>query len=567
MQFLFEEVSSNQDITKILEKMASCQDTERGEIFTKKPSVDFILDMAGYTDSKILMTKSILEPSFGGGDFLIPIVHRLLKSYFRKEKNSKGIVKKLKDSIRAVELFTPSYNDTKLELHVVICSYGVSSKDAKDLLSSWLINSDFLLTDFDDTYFDFVIGNPPYVRQDEINNSLLSIYRSKYSTIYDRADLYVPFIQRSLELLKEKGKLGFICSDRWMKNKYGGPLRKLVSSNYNLSFFVDMFSIDAFKTDVSAYPSIFLIENEKTQNGKTKILNNTSVDTNSFNFKKLLSEELFTEVENVMDGKEPWLLNNPHELLILRNIEAKFPRIEDVDCKIGIGVATGNDSVYIKTVELDIEKSQKLPLAMASEIKTGKIESKGTILVNPWTKKGKLVNLEDFPKLKKYYEDNEELIRKRYVAKKSPDSWYKTIDKVNHDLISKEKLLIPDIKGKSNIVYDEGKFYPHHNLYFIVSNGDWEVRAIEGIMKSEVTQFFISKYSLRMRGGYLRYQAQFLRRIRIPNREETSDSLVKNLIKAVISSDDDAINNIVCEIYGLNMKNRKLIAESLKELT
>src|SRR5260370_613712 len=74
--------------------------------------------------------------------------------------------------------------------------------------------------------FTYVIGTPPYVRQELIPDVLMAEYRRLYKTIYDRADLYIPFIERSLSLLSKGGTLGFICADRWMKNRYGGPLRQ-----------------------------------------------------------------------------------------------------------------------------------------------------------------------------------------------------------------------------------------------------------------------------------------------------------------------------------------------------
>ena len=77
--------------------------------------------------------------------------------------------------------------------------------------------------------FTHVVGNPPYVRQEAIPDVLMAEYRKHYKTIYDRADIYVPFIERSLELLAAGGELGFICANRWMKNKYGKKLRELVS--------------------------------------------------------------------------------------------------------------------------------------------------------------------------------------------------------------------------------------------------------------------------------------------------------------------------------------------------
>lgn len=84
-------------------------------------------------------------------------------------------------------------------------------------------------------------------------------YRDRYRTIYDRADIYIPFIERSLDRLAPKGQLGFICADRWMKNRYGGPLRQLIAENFHLKIYVDMVDTPAFLNDVIAYPAITII--------------------------------------------------------------------------------------------------------------------------------------------------------------------------------------------------------------------------------------------------------------------------------------------------------------------
>ena len=99
--------------------------------------------------------------------------------------------------------------------------------------------------------------------------ALLREYRRRFLTLYDRADLYVPFIERSLDLLAKNGKLGFICADRWMKNRYGGPLRALVSRNFHLRAYVDMADTRAFHSEVMAYPAITLIANEPS--GPTRV--------------------------------------------------------------------------------------------------------------------------------------------------------------------------------------------------------------------------------------------------------------------------------------------------------
>ncbi len=98
-------------------------------------------------------------------------------------------------------------------------------------------------------------------------------------------------------------------------------------------------------------------------------------------------------------------------------------------------------------------------------------------VINPFDADGKLVGLEDFPKVKRYLEERYEQIAGRHVAIKAPQNWYRTIDRIHPDLARREKLLIPDIKGDASVVYEGGKLYPHHNLYFITSD-EWDVRAL-----------------------------------------------------------------------------------------
>ena len=76
-------------VTDAVERLAESGGVEeRGAIFTKREVVDFILDLCGYTPDRPLHTMRLLEPSVGEGDFLIPIVDRLLASYRRRHPKS-----------------------------------------------------------------------------------------------------------------------------------------------------------------------------------------------------------------------------------------------------------------------------------------------------------------------------------------------------------------------------------------------------------------------------------------------------------------------------------------------
>ena len=82
--------------------------------------------------------------------------------------------------------------------------------------------------------------------------------------MFDRADIYIPFIERSLNLLEPAGALGFICADRWMKNRYGGPLRKLVADKFHLKTYIDMVDTPAFHADVIGLSGDYYHNERKT---------------------------------------------------------------------------------------------------------------------------------------------------------------------------------------------------------------------------------------------------------------------------------------------------------------
>ena len=531
---------------------------ERGAIYTKREVVDFILDLVGYTADQPLTEFRLLEPSFGDGDFILPAVERLLAAAQRKQDGLSFAA--LAPAIRGVELHRETFLRNRQAMRSMMIEGGVSQKDTDALLNTWLSQGDFLLCEF---YQDFThaVGNPPYVRQEVIPDVLMGEYRQRYSTIYDRADIYVPFIEKSLRTLATGGKLSFICADRWMKNRYGKKLREFVSKDYHLATYVDMVGTDAFHSEVSAYPAITVIERrtQSHENNVTRVFARPEINGKALSrlARELTKPELKTssdvrELDKIAAGGGPWILEDFDALALVRRLESKFPTIEEAGCKVGIGVATGADKAFIGDFEeLDVEPSRKLPLVITKDILDGHVQWRGRGVINPFGDDGKLVSLEDYPKLKRYLEERYEQIAKRHVATKAPQNWYRTIDRIYPDLAKREKLLIPDIKGDASIVYECGKLYPHHNLYFITSD-EWDVHALQAVMRSGIARLFVSLYSTKMRGGYLRFQAQYLRRIRLPLWESVSAEMRDRLKRFSETNDRHELNEIVASLYGLS---------------
>jgi Eco57I restriction-modification methylase/TaqI-like C-terminal specificity domain len=553
-------------LTDASENLANRNSLEsRGVVFTRLEVVEFILNLAGYTDNQPLYQTRLLEPSFGGGQFLLPIVKRLLTSW-RNTNDPDSALDLLSNSIRAVELHHQTFQSTRTAVLQLLTQEGLPREIAIALADRWLLQGDFLLIPLDEP-FDFVVGNPPYVRQELIPAPLLAEYRSRYHTLYDRADLYIPFIERSLSLLSKGGCLGFICADRWMKNRYGGPLRKLIATQFHLKIYVDMVDTPSFDSDVIAYPAITIISRESP--GSTRIAHRPTLDQSTL---ATLAERLrahpfqhhatVRELAQVPNGEEPWLLGSADQTSLIRRLEQTFPTIEESGCKVGIGVATGADKAFIGDFDaLDVEPDRKLPLVMTKDIRSGEVIWQGKGVINPFSDSSSLVNLQDYPRLHRYLEARRDVIAKRHCAQKHPNNWYRTIDRITPALAQQPKLLIPDIKGEAHVVFENGLLYPHHNLYYITSD-DWELRALQAVMLSAISRLFVATYSTKMRGGFLRFQAQYLRRIRIPQWANVPQLLRVELADAALTLDIQRCNQAVFQLYDLSDEERSLLGEN-----
>jgi hypothetical protein len=256
-------------------------------------------------------------------------------------------------------------------------------------------------------------------------------------------------------------------------------------------------------------------------------------------------------VDDWFKGADPWPCVSPERLELLKHLEASFPVLEDVATatRVSIGVATGADKVFITNDPNLVEHERLLPLALA-KVMTGRLEWSRHYLVNPWEPNGALVDLNRYPRLRRYFEENEDALRSRNVGRKNPERWYKTIDKVHFDLTARPKLLIPDIKNVAHPVLDEGTVYPHHNLYHVTSD-EWDLRVLGGILLSRVGQFFIECYAVRMQGGFLRFQAQYLRRIRVPRPSYIGHGQAQALAEAFENRDVEAAPRTALDVYGI----------------
>lgn len=524
----------------------------KGVVYTKRWVVELLLDLSGYCPDENLVDRLAIEPAAGDGAFLGPMIERLVASC-RKFGRS---LSDCRHSLMTYELDEQSAHSARAAAHNILIQHGADNTLARQLADAWVRQQDYLL-DTDHRQADFIVGNPPYVRLEDIPEETASVYRMAYPTMRGRADLYVAFFEAALRQLRESGVCAFICADRWMRNQYGAELRQLITSAFSVELLLSMHHADAFHDEVDAYPAITIIRHAPSRSTIVASADHRAeqvqpdqlaITLKTHNQTVLPQGIRRTVLPTWFTGSAPWPCHSPEQLALLRQLEDQFPPLE-MSAKVGIGVATGNDRVYITTDPELVEESRLLKLALAKDLTDGTVRWSGHYLVNPWNDEG-LVNLGAYPKLHAYYERHSVALKQRHTAKTYTDKWYKTIDRVNHALTRTPKLYIPDIKNTLEPVLDHGETYPHHNLYFIQSD-EWDLEVLGGLLLSKIGQFFIESYGIRMRGGYLRFQAQYLRRIRVPVPRTLSNIQSYELKKAFHLRDKPRATQVALDIYGI----------------
>ena len=528
-----------------------------GAVFTRSEVTEFIMDLAGYAPAaKRLADHRLLEPSCGDGAFLNVAVRRVLESEIIHRKSIDWEALELVTAIKACDVNSGLVAGARLKINEQLKAAGCPSARASFLVEEWIEHSDFLLKTWRNK-FDYVIGNPPYVRIEDLPGKVLRRYRETFPTCGDRADLYVAFFEQGLHLLTRQGSLAFICANRFAKNLYGRSLRQLIARQFRVRYYLNLEHTQPFVTEVSAYPCVVVIDRHCGEATRAASLDNLADEF----LHRLVKEKDSVGVTPwalfpawYQDGSA-WVATDREDYTRHTELARKHPTLEESaeGTHVGIGVATGADDIYIlPALESTIEPECQLPLIMAGDITPAALNWSGHYLINPYESEGEgeLRSLARYPGLKAYFERHRAALEKRHTARKNPGTWFRTIDRVTYELTRTPKLLLPDIQNGGVVGFDHGRYYPQHNLYWIVSV-EWNLSALQALLRSTHIFTQVRSLSVQMRGGAVRYQAQVLRKLRVPLASTLPAELVSRLAAVAGSINQLEIDAVANEAFSL----------------
>ena len=189
-----------------------------GQVFTPDYIVDLILDDIGYTHGNIL-NKKIMEPSFGKGVFLVHILERLIAECQYCGLNLFDIQKQISNNIYGIEIDTSLYNKTIDALNEIV------RKNNIPFYIKWNLFNQNALEWKNFNEFDYVVGNPPYVRVHNLDNKTKELMKN-FSFSIGMKELYITFFELGMKMLNNQGKLSYITPNSYNTNTSQKEFRK-----------------------------------------------------------------------------------------------------------------------------------------------------------------------------------------------------------------------------------------------------------------------------------------------------------------------------------------------------
>ncbi|AFD01037.1 putative type IV restriction endonuclease [Methanocella conradii HZ254] len=424
--------------------------------------------------------------------------------------------------------------------------------------------------------WDVIIGNPPYVRQEELSE-IKPYLQANFESYHGMADLFVYFFERAMSLLKSGGYLGIIVSNKWLKAGYGVNLRKFLGQ-YWIEQFIDFGDLQVFE-GATTYPCIIIIRKIKKPNPKIIVCN-----VKTLNFESLsnyVKENGFTSDQRNLD-ENGWNFSNDIVSGIISKINNKCIPLRDyVDNQIYYGIKTGFNEAYIikndKRNELIAKdpnnKEIIVPFVSGEEIKRYGIESKGYYII--LAKIG--VDISKYPLIFEHLSKYKKQLENRTDQ---GEKWYELRACSYYDIFTKPKIMFSEVQVSPKFTFDDKGYYANKTIFSIPSDD----KQLLAILNSKMAWFLIQNYCNRVRGGYI-LSWKYLGKIPIPMEkspelQQLAEKMLQlnerliNLkgkqtderirIEKEIEETDKRIDEIVYDLYGLNEEERQIVEESIK---
>ena len=373
--------------------------------------------------------------------------------------------------------------------------------------------------------FDVVIGNPPYVRVQNLNYAEIDYYKENYLTAHKRIDISLLFFEKGLKIVKDSGLLAYISTIQFLNAEYGRKFREFLLTKQIVEF-IDYNGLPVFE-GATTYPGILFLKNSMPNKFKYSQL--TKVGPEQLYANDQSKTELIINPIDLTD--EVWVLSSKNKKEVLNKIQKDCIRLKEI-ANPCTGLTSGSDSVFILTEEevktSGIEKDIILPVVRGRNLLRGYVSDKLDYVLYPYELIDNKTELISEHKLKSSYPNaysylllNKDTLIGRKDSRKdlsNQTDWYKLIRKGKLDLFKSKKILTPGISKNNRFAIDtKGMTYLCGGAgVFGLVQEKLDNDVLLAILNSKVVEFFMHSISTKKQGSYYSYLNRFLEEIPIP---------------------------------------------------
>lgn len=467
--------------------------------------IKYMLDIMGY-DEDISVHKSIVDPACGTGTFVKQILDRFIDGLYKKEITN-TIKEKLLwlKMIRAYDTKPSNVFVTK----IVMISALIKKKlirEMSDVLAMVdklpVYCQDFLRVE---EKADYVIGNPPYIRLQNMSVEYREFLKKNYASATGRFDIFTCFMEKSDRLLNENGRMCLITSNKYLTANYGVGIREYLSKTGHVRKLVDLYDTKFFGAAV--LPAIIMCENSELENYDVDYIGIKATEQES-KYRCLDANELFNYIENEVGygksivlygiedmktfevsrskvkipfGGKTWNFSTSNENAIKTKMdEQKLCSLVDI-FDVCVGIKTTADTVFVKPMtkmfidEHRFEENVVYPLIQSFNVNKWNISwgnsTKDRYILYPHREiDGNMVAipLEEIPRAGAYLIECSDVLKKRnYLAESKSRMWYECWVPQKLSKFRQTKIVTKDIVSSNSFALDESGRLCQGNTFFL----------------------------------------------------------------------------------------------------
>jgi len=415
--------------------------------------------------------------------------------------------------------------------------------------------------------FDIVIGNPPYIRVQDLNHIVIDFYKQNFHSAYKRLDISILFSELGLNILNKEGYLTFITSNQFFKAEYGRKIRELVFNNLVLN--IDFSKVVVFE-GLATYVSLLIYRKTKTN---APILFKDVIGTAESHEK-----QKFRKIDRNILQKDTWEFNL-HQSLKNKLFESNST-IKQVG-RLTYGIITGHDDAFIfdkgSLEQITSNYDYFFEFIRPQFYKKYEKPSPNQFIFYPYNTDQSIIDEEILQGNKRFYDfllSKKEILENRQDSRKTIKSkglsWYSLIRKVDLDYTSSKKIIFYDVGAEPNFTLDTtGLLFGGGTSHSLTVNENlFKTEYILGLLNSTLYSWIIKDLCPIKMGDARKYGLSYIERLPVakPNPEDQLKifSLVSQIYdfpekKGILSKQ---IDQLVYQIFELTEEEIRIIENS-----